>query len=595
MTQARVQLKFALIMMMAMTIQLASAQPTDTVNDYSNALATLRPGHPRAVVTPDNFPTVRAQNKVKNKLWPIAKSAMMATNSTIAFQRSTSVSYSPRYFADRMASVAGGYLVDSDPAKLSYALNDLMYISSLPAWGDAFTKVESYLDINNYLLAASWGYDWLYNDMTDDQRSTAWNAVLNNAFMPALNANMLPVLASLDTNVNVNSLTGFIVAAIVFAENDMTMCQQILSMSLPGIELTIRNLSPSGAFYEGPFYASYIGYNLPFALSAMKTGFGNDYGWSTAPALMAAAYFRIQCISPTGSSFAFADGGDVVNSMQLSYYAASAVSDAFVPAFEFNLKLTGLFFRLFWTDPTVFTQSPQPNPLPLDVRHVGWEVDTVFMRASWGEPKAGYLAVKGGWNPAPKEVNHAHLDLGSFVFDNDGQRWFVDLGYYRTRTESHNTLAISPSTQSELLCSNQALGVTASLTSPFSSPLRSHTVVNLTQAYGGAVSVMRGLALLKDVRAPRARLLVQDEVLFLYPVDMGDSQLQGLILSPPDAFFTTFSTDPSLIGRPQENPNAGVSNVVVRVPSARSNATIAVAFVNHGVVGVVFLLVLVGI
>ena len=53
-----------------------------------------------------------------------------------------------------------------------------------------------------------------------------------------------------------------------------------------------------------------------------------------------------------------------------------------------------------------------------------------------------------------------HLDLGSFVFDNFGQRWAIDLGadnyglpgyftspkrwsYYRLGTEGHNTITIN--------------------------------------------------------------------------------------------------------------------------------------------------------
>ena len=55
---------------------------------------------------------------------------------------------------------------------------------------------------------------------------------------------------------------------------------------------------------------------------------------------------------------------------------------------------------------------------------------------------------------------HSHMDLGSFILECDGVRWFTDfercanlsasyqqswsLGFYRTRAEGHNTLVINP-------------------------------------------------------------------------------------------------------------------------------------------------------
>ena len=106
-------------------------------------------------------------------------------------------------------------------------------------------------------------------------------------------------------------------------------------------------------------------------------------------------------------------------------------------------------------------KSPQQQtpPWPLDAIFRG--VDISCFRSAWDDPNALYLAVKGGDNKAP----HAHLDLGSFVLDAGGVRWAADLGtddydlpgyfgrqrwsYYRTRTESHNTLLIDDQNQDQ--------------------------------------------------------------------------------------------------------------------------------------------------
>ncbi len=46
------------------------------------------------------------------------------------------------------------------------------------------------------------------------------------------------------------------------------------------------------------------------------------------------------------------------------------------------------------------------------------------MRTDWTNPKALFLGFKLG-SPS---VEHAHMDVGSFVFDADGVRWSMDFG-----------------------------------------------------------------------------------------------------------------------------------------------------------------------
>lgn len=46
------------------------------------------------------------------------------------------------------------------------------------------------------------------------------------------------------------------------------------------------------------------------------------------------------------------------------------------------------------------------------------------MRSAWEKPGAVFLGVKAG-SPA---VNHAHMDVGSFVMDALGERWAMDFG-----------------------------------------------------------------------------------------------------------------------------------------------------------------------
>jgi hypothetical protein len=47
-----------------------------------------------------------------------------------------------------------------------------------------------------------------------------------------------------------------------------------------------------------------------------------------------------------------------------------------------------------------------------------------MMRTSWTDPNAIYVATKGG----SASINHAHMDIGSFIMEANGVRWAMDFG-----------------------------------------------------------------------------------------------------------------------------------------------------------------------
>ena len=129
------------------------------------------------------------------------------------------------------------------------------------------------------------------------------------------------------------------------------------------------------------------------------------------------------------------------------------------------------------------------------------------MRSRWNDESALYLGVKGGENG----VSHSHLDLGSFIMENDGVRWAIDFGrelydlpgvhdyaengkrwdYYRLGTKSHNTLMINGE--------NQNVNAKAEIVSYNFSDSISLVELDLSEAYyGSAKSVKRSIAMVRD-------------------------------------------------------------------------------------------------
>ena len=216
-------------------------------------------------------------------------------------------------------------------------------------------------------------------------------------------------------------------------------------------------------------------------------------------------------------------------------------------------------------------------------------------RSAWDDPQAIYVGFKGGDNSA----NHAHLDLGTFVLDAFGQRWASDLGsdsydlpdyfgklrwaYYRTRTEGHNTLLIDDA--------NQDASAKAPIIAFSSTPDRAFAVADLSEGYKWTERrVRRGIELLN-----RNAVVVEDEVDAKTPVKIqwnlhttagiqisddkrsaeltqGGKSLSARILSPEGATFDVIGASPA---RPQ-NPNKGVSNLIVTLPEKVTTARIVV-------------------
>ncbi len=276
-----------------------------------------------------------------------------------------------------------------------------------------------------------------------------------------------------------------------------------------------------GSWPEGmAYWESATRYACAF-FNALQTALGNDYGLSAFHGVDRAGRFRIHMTGPSGKVFNFADSSDEIGVSPEMFWMAKRFS---MPPYAWSEQKAldrGArpdAYDLAWFDPNARAPQQQSPAWPLDAIFRG--VDIACFRSAWGDPNALYLAVKGGDNKDP----HAHLDLGSFVFDAGGIRWAADLGtddydlpgylgrqrwsYYRTRTESHNTLLIDDQ--------NQDLRAEARITRQEFAPDFSWVQIDLSRANAGKVKQWtRRIAL-----AQRQAVLIGDSVRSDQPVEV---------------------------------------------------------------------------
>jgi hypothetical protein len=139
----------------------------------------------------------------------------------------------------------------------------------------------------------------------------------------------------------------------------------------------------------------------------------------------------------------------------------------------------------------------------------GGKNPVALMRTSWTDTAAIFVGIKGGSG----SVNHAHMDVGSFVMDLGGVRWAMDLGaqdyesleskgmqifgrtqdaqrwtIFRYVNQAHNTLTINDQHQ---LVNGYAPIISSSSSKDFMS-----AVTDLSEVYkGSVVKAQRGIAI----------------------------------------------------------------------------------------------------
>jgi hypothetical protein len=230
-----------------------------------------------------------------------------------------------------------------------------------------------------------------------------------------------------------------------------------------------------------------------------------------------------------------------------------------------------------------------PDDLALDkyFRHA----EVVMLRSAWDDRDALWVGFKAGNN----NVSHSHLDLGSFVLEALGERWFVDLGsddynmpgyfgnqrwtYYRLRAEGHNTLVLNagegPDQNTDAVA--RIIRFQQGTDTPFA-------IADLTSAYANqATKVERGIAM-----PGREQVLIQDEIAAESPTDLWwflhtgatveiegtsatltlkNKHLMAKILSPPGAEFTLMEARPLPTSPAPEmqNPNRGLRKLAIHL------------------------------
>lgn len=557
-----------------------------------NLLSSLRPGHPRLMLTPDRVEalkkTIASDPAAKRWHAQLVREAVLQLPKspqiyTLANKKLLNES---RAVLKRVSTLAALYRLKPDSRFADCAKKELTAAAAFPDWNPA-----SFLSTAEMTLAFALGYDWLHDTLTPAEKELFRTSIIEKGLKPGLT-----VYASnrgwpkVTHNWNSVCNNGLIAGALAIADTDPEIAGKILAAAKESLPRGFVDYAPDGGWPEGPGYWGYGTSYAVYGLACLESALGTDWGLTASPGFRETGNFRIDLIGPSGTNFNFADSGSLPGSASCLFWLAKRFNRPDFDAAEriISSKRPSIFHLVFFNEN--FSSPAAAEALakrPLSHRFTGTNV--AILRSS-PETDATWLAIKGGNNKA----NHSNLDLGTFVLDVRGQRFAEELGadhytlpgyfsknrwdYYRTRTEGQNTLVISGE--------NQPADAKAEITG-FTD---TSTTIDLTPGYPAAKKLTRTAKLLPDGGAS-----IEDTIVLSKPspvvwtmhtkaeavangktatLTRGGVTLRAEILSPASAVFTSSAVH---IPEPQRQDDK-LSKLTISIPAGATENLIRIRF-----------------
>lgn len=320
-------------------------------------------------------------------------------------------------------------------------------------------------------VAFSIAYDWINDGLGEELKKEIREAIKANAEI-AVSYYTAPIKANAAQVNNWNAVfsgSNIVTALAMQGDEDTDLWERLLDGAVRSITLPLSEYAPNGGYPEGPGYWQYQAQYVVYALSSLESALGTDFNLKRMPGFEKAAYEPIYLHSSDFKAFNFSDSGATLPTTSFMHWFGKSFGvdevysygDAVRPngtdfsGWEGNhYDLMILFFREDST-PGLYTKLPTSYCF-------GGRQQFMTLRSSW-DKGAAFLGFKGGYNQLP----HCNLDIGTFVYDWNGIRWFCELGgedysaggywdfsygrwqYYTQRAEGHNTIVINPTGEAD--------------------------------------------------------------------------------------------------------------------------------------------------
>lgn len=322
----------------------------------------------------------------------------------------------------RIFYLSYSYRKTGDTRFLDRAEQEMLAVSAFSDWNPSH-----FLDVAEMTMAVAIGYDWLFDHLSEQSRTTIREAIISKGLNPSL----LPENSSWaegSNNWNQVCNAGMTFGALAIYEDNKELAKKIIDRAVISTGLPMSEYNPDGAYPEGYGYWGYgTSFHVMF-LSAMEKAFGKFYNIPLTDGFLKTSGYLENMTGPTGYPFNYSDCGTGANTNPAMFWFAKKLNDPTVlwseKYFLENKTVPGdrlLPALLIWSSGLGINEITQP----VNKIWVGQGDNPVaLMRTTWENKNAIFVGFKAG----SPYVNHGHMDVGSFVMDANGERWAMDFG-----------------------------------------------------------------------------------------------------------------------------------------------------------------------
>jgi hypothetical protein len=411
--------------------------------------------------------------------------------------------------AHRLNSSGGVYLARAVAEGLNLAQN----------WSD-WNTVQHALDTGEALLAMGLAYDWLYQDLTPEQR-TVWlgDGIVTRGLIPYKTYIGTSTFWWVNNSINWNCVcsSGGVIS-VLSTLGDAGLPDwawgSIVDPLIVGVRPCIAAYNSDSSWEEGPGYWGYASKYNAWLFAGLTNVLGSTLNLTEIPGVEGAALFPLYstgagALTGTAEQFNWADsissqawtpfaqwwGGAPFFDAAAAWWSRAG-SRLLGPASLKTPAWGGYVESLTFFTPlgSAADVVKLPTAKLYDFINVG------VLRGAWAAPPAEqhYVSFKGG----DSGWNHNHLDLSTFVYDLAGVRLAEDMGadsyelpgyfgpqrwdYYRLNSRGHNVLMFGNA--------SQAHPVVAPITffnGTESSACGGWAIIDVTLAYAASGTVSR--------------------------------------------------------------------------------------------------------
>lgn len=400
----------------------------------SFATLNLRP-HPRLFV--DGYKTFAAFNAEAetNALWKSYRSFLVAD----ADRRLDLPLVEPKKIGMRLLdkswkvtytlnSLATAYRLTGDGRYLARAKKELLATCAWPSWNPSH-----YLDVATLQIGIALAYDWLYDDLTCEERATVRAAIVAKGWDEAEQTTKC-WWKKTTSNWQAWCWNGIGLAALAIAEDVPDRAEAYVTELQKLLPISLKELAPNGAYPEGPSYWEAGVGNAVLLAAAIESATDLKCTFVETPGFLVSGSFPRHLHDPQGLAYNFSDAGRGRMGISLSVlwlagragersWAQSCLEQLERRPWERIARPYNYGYVSFLVYAWSKKLPAESKPLPLDYSGLGPN-PVVTMRTAWNDSLAAFVGLKGG----SARVNHGHMDVGSFIYSARGVRWAEDLG-----------------------------------------------------------------------------------------------------------------------------------------------------------------------